>query len=48
MMSLTDSALALEMTPFIGGQLVPVLLSLILVVFLLISPIRGAALEPAR
>ena len=48
MMSSIDTALAVEMTPFIGGQLMPVLLSLLLVVFLLISPIRGAALEPAR
>ena len=48
MQSLIDAALAKEIAPFMGDQLLPILLSLLLVVILLISPNRGVALEPAR
>ncbi len=48
MLSLLNAEFAQEIAPFIGDQPVSVLIPLLLVVILLISPIRGAALEPAR
>ena len=48
MQSLFDATLAQEVAPFIGDQLVSVLIPFLLVVSLLIIPDRGVALKPAR
>lgn len=48
MQSLFDAALAQDVAPFFGEQLVSVLIPLLLVVSLLIIPDRGVALKPAR